>query len=132
MDHRDAPTAEVLRLLASRASGRPSAHLVLRWVLAMLDDDDVVDSLETAHALRCEEDYICWCCEVGVRRGDLQRCVPRLRPTGMRRPLESWTKSRLDPLARLALEADFDATVAGVTGSGSAGSGSAGQAAHLR
>jgi len=116
MDHRDAPTVEVLRHLVARASGRPSAELVLRWVLAMLDDDDVVDSLETAHALRCEEEWVCWACEVGVRRGDLQHSAPRARPVGLRLPVESWMRSRLDPLARLALEAAFADVVEEVAG----------------
>jgi hypothetical protein len=106
--HRDASIEQLLTRLAALASGRPDPQLVLRWVQAMLDDDDIVDSAETAHTFRCDEWYVCWCCEVGVRRGDLQHSAPRMRPPGARLPLESWRRSRLDPLARLALEAGFD------------------------
>ncbi len=116
MEHRDAGVGELLGRLAVMASGRPRPELVLGWVQAMLDEDDIVDSLETAHALRCDERYICWCCEIGVRRGDLQRCGARLRTTGVQVPLESWARSRLDPLARLALEADFEAQSGGWPG----------------
>jgi hypothetical protein len=108
MDHRRMATAALLEALDRHRSGRPRPELVLGWVRAMLEDDDVVDSTETAHAFRCDEDYVVLCAEVGVRRGDLQRCAPRARPPGLRPPVESWTRSRLDPLARLALEADFD------------------------
>lgn len=109
MSHREASIAEVLARLAAMGSGRPSADLVLRWVLTMLEDDDVVDSKETAHAFRCDEAYVCWCCEVGVRRGDLQRQAPRWRLVGVAPPVEAWSRSRLDPFARLTLEAVFDA-----------------------
>jgi hypothetical protein len=116
-------TGALLEALAQHRSGRPRPDLVLGWVRAMLEDDDVVDSTETAHTFRCDESYVVLCVEVGVRRGDLQRCPPRTRAPGLRPPTESWTRSRLDPLARLALEADFEAELAtdrrrAVTGSG--------------
>jgi hypothetical protein len=105
----------VLDELARRASGRPAAALVLAWVLAMLDDDrndDTVDSVEVAHAFRCDEDYVCWCVEVGVRRGDLRHTPPPGHPPRRLPPVEAWRRSGLDPLARLALEARYDDVLA--------------------
>lgn len=98
--------------LDRRASGRPRATVILAWVLAMLEDDDAVSSKEVAHAFRCEEDYVCWCCEVGVRRGDLRHVTVTWRLPGVPPPLEGWARSRLDPLARMALEAAHDEALA--------------------
>lgn len=111
--HRTASLDEVLTTLERLASGRPKATVVLAWVLAMLEEDDAVSSKEVAHAFRCEEDYVCWCCEVGVRRGDLCHEQVVWRLPAVPPPLEGWARSRLDPLARMALEAAHDEAVAG-------------------
>lgn len=110
--HRAAPLDEVLATLERSASGRPNAAVVLAWVLAMLEEDDAVSSKEVAHAFRCEEDYVCWCCEVGVRRGDLRHVRVPWRLPAVPPPLEGWARSGLDPLVRMALEAAHDDAVA--------------------
>ncbi len=106
--HRAASLGQILDELDRRASGRPAAAPIRAWVLAMLGEDDIVDSKEGAHTFRCEEDYACWCCEVGVRRGDLRHTVVPWRLTAVPPPLEGWARSGLDPLARLALESLHD------------------------
>ncbi|MFN0026908.1 MAG: hypothetical protein ACKV2O_06975 [Acidimicrobiales bacterium] len=117
--YRKAGVRELFETLARLASGRPRPELVLGWVLAMLEAPtthepaalamgDVLDSVEVAHAFRCEEVYVGWCCEVGVRRGQLAHRPPPRWPGADRAPLDAWSRSTLDPLARLALEADFD------------------------
>lgn len=102
---------------------------MLGWVLAMLETPtagdpaafatgEVLDSVEVAHTFRCDEPYVCWCCEVGVRRGQLRHCPPPPRPGGAAAPMDAWARSGIDPLAGLALEACFDAAAAGVISSG--------------
>lgn len=114
---------ELLDTLARLSSGRPPPALVLGWVLAMLEAPtaqdpaafaagDVLDSVEVAHAFRCEEHYVGWCCEVGVRRGQLRHCPPPRRTGTARVPVDAWSRSTLDPLASLALEAVYDDAVA--------------------
>ena len=94
--------------LNQMVSGRPRPELLLAWVLVMLEDDEVIDSKEIAHNFRCEETYVGWCCEVGVRRGALRHCLAPWRLAGVAAPLDAWAPAGLDPLARLVLEAAFD------------------------
>lgn len=108
MQHRRATIDELFATLRRRSSGRPEPGLVLAWVRTMVQEEDVIDSKEVAHTFRCDEPYVCWCCEVGVRAGELCRGVAQWRLVGVPPPLEAWTRSRLDPLARLALEAVVD------------------------
>ena len=106
--YRDADRAALLDTLNQMVSGRPRPELLLAWVLVMLEDDEVIDSKEIAHNFRCEETYVGWCCEVGVRRGALRHCRAPWRLAGVAAPLDAWAPAGLDPLARLVLEAAFD------------------------
>lgn len=108
MEHRRASVEQVVATLRRLASGRPDPRLVLAWVRTTVHDEDLVDSKEVAHTFRCDEAYVCWCVELGVRRGDIVRRVPPWRLVGVPAPLEAWARSPLDPLARLALEGAFD------------------------
>lgn len=112
MSHREASLAEVLATVAAMTSGRPKPELVLAWVRTMVQDEDLVDSKEVAHTFRCDETYVCWCCEIGIRRGELRYTDPYWRLQDVSPPVEAWARSRLDPLARLALEAVHDDAVA--------------------
>ncbi|MEZ5261538.1 MAG: hypothetical protein R2755_07145 [Acidimicrobiales bacterium] len=85
--------------------------MILAWVLAMLEDDDVVSSREVAHAFRCEEDYVLVLRGRGAARRPRHVTVTWRLPA-VPPPLEGWARSRLDPLARMALEAAHDEAVA--------------------
>ncbi|MEZ5234942.1 MAG: hypothetical protein R2749_19915 [Acidimicrobiales bacterium] len=92
----------VLDELDRRASGRPRAAVILATrVLAMLEDDGAVSSRRwptpsAARGLRL----------LVLRGRGPRRSPPRhraLAAAGVPPPLEGWARSRLDPLARMAL-----------------------------
>lgn len=111
---------ELLARLAKLQAGQPEAELVRRWVATTLaQEEDVLDSRHVAHALRCDEEYVWWCCEVDVRLGRLRPCAPSRTAAlaaGATVALAAWRLSTIEALGRLALEHAFAESVAGLPG----------------